>query len=142
MVHNAGRRIVRAPLHRGQPVHTIRVAIRDPLPVVRIPRWHLEDPAIQLFSVTPSTLERMAQPMARNRKRFRRGEGAPQETGAEFYVTVAHEPHAACDSCSQPRPVLIETEDGEWFCEICTGDVDGDELWRAAVITLIGDDGL
>jgi len=38
--------------------------------------------------------------------------------------------------------VLIETEDGQWFCELCTGDVDGDELWRAAVITLMGDDGL
>ena len=80
--------------------------------------------------------------MARNRKRPRRSESAPQETESEFYVTVAHEPGAACDSCAQPRPVLIETEDGQWFCEVCTGDVGDDELWRAAVIALMGNDGL
>ena len=80
--------------------------------------------------------------MARNRKRSRRSEGATQEAESEFYVTVAHERNAACDSCAQPRPVLIETEDGRWFCELCTGEMDGDELWRAAVISLIGDDGL
>ena len=57
-------------------------------------------------------------------------------------MTVAHEPAAACDSCAQPRPVLIETEDGQWFCEVCTGDVGDDELWRAAVIALMGNDSL
>jgi hypothetical protein len=38
--------------------------------------------------------------------------------------------------------VLIETEDGQWWCEVCTGQVDGDELWRAAVISLMGNDGI
>jgi len=77
--------------------------------------------------------------MARNRKGPRRSESAPQETESEFYVTVAHERGAACDSCTQPRPVLIETEDGQWFCELCMGEIDEDQLWRAALITLIGD---
>ena len=57
-------------------------------------------------------------------------------------MTVAHESNAACDSCAQPRPMLIETEDGQWFCELCTDGVDGDELWRAAAISLMGDYGL
>jgi hypothetical protein len=35
--------------------------------------------------------------------------------------------------------VLIETEDGQWFCEPCMGEIDEDQLWRAALITLIGD---
>jgi hypothetical protein len=78
--------------------------------------------------------------MARHRKRSRSGESASQEI--EFYVTAAHEPRAACDSCAQPRPVLIETEDGQWWCEVCTGQVDGDELWRSAVIALMGNDGI
>lgn len=61
---------------------------------------------------------------------------------SEMYVTVAREQNTWCDWCYQPRPVLIETEDSRWFCEGCTGDVDGDELWRAAVVSLVGNDGL
>ena len=52
-----------------------------------------------------------------------------------YTVTVAHEPGAACDSCALPRPVLIEQEGGAWVCEICSGDMSGGELWRAAMIT-------
>lgn len=46
---------------------------------------------------------------------------------------------SSSDSVSVERQAsLIETEDGRWFCEGCTGDVDGDELRRAAVVLLVG----
>jgi hypothetical protein len=97
----------------------------------------MEDLAIQLLPITRTTLERIPSSMAQHRKRSGRRQGASEE--AEFFVTVAQEPGTVCDSCAQPRPVLIETEEGEWWCQVCTGEVDGDELWQAAVIALIGD---
>jgi hypothetical protein len=142
MVRVVGAGVGDVAVQRRQSVHAVCPAVGHHLPVTAIRRWHVEDPAIQLLPVTRSTLERIPSSMARNRKRSRRGESAPQEAESEFYVTVAHEPGAACDVCAQPRPVLIETEHGEWWCEVCTGDVDGNELWRAAVIALMGNDGL
>jgi hypothetical protein len=62
--------------------------------------------------------------------------------GADVYTTVAHESRVACDTCAQPFPVLIETDDGQWICGVCAGEFGEDELWRAAAITLMGDDGL
>lgn len=125
---------------RGQYLACLRARVRNPLSFGHVFQRKFQDSSLQLLPVTASTLERIPSSMARNRKRSRRSESASQET--EFYVTVAHEPGATCDSCAQPRPVLIETEDGQWWCEVCTGQVDGDELWRAAVIALMGNDGI
>ena len=129
-----------ASVQRGQHLVGHRARVRDHLPLTHVSERHLQGAAIQLLPVTRSTMERIPSSMARNRKRSSRRESAPQET--EFYVTVAHERGSACDSCAQPRPVLIETEDGQWWCEVCTGQVDGDELWKAAVITLMGGDSI
>ena len=123
-----------------EPDCAVSLRLRDLVSVVRFRNGDYQDSSIQLFPIAPSTMERIPSPMARNRKRSGRRESAPQET--EFYVTVAHERGSACDSCAQPRPVLIETEDGQWWCEVCTGQVDGDELWRASVISLMGGDSL
>jgi len=142
VVLNADHGASDVAVQRRESLHGLRPRLRNSFPVVHVSGRHLESPAIQLLPFTHPTLERIPSAMARNRKRPRRSESASQEAESEFYVTVAHEQNASCDSCAQPRPVLIETEDGQWFCEVCTGDVEGDELWRAAVITLIGNDGL
>ena len=118
----------------------VSLSLRDSVSIIRFRDGDYQNSPIQLLPIAPSTMERIPSPMARNRKRSSRRESASQET--EFYVTVAHERGSACDSCAQPRPVLIETEDGQWWCEVCTGQVDGDELWRAAVISLMVGDSL
>lgn len=51
-----------------------------------------------------------------------------------YTVTVGHEPGSECDSCAQPRPVLIEQEGGAWICEVCAGMVSGNDFFRAALI--------
>lgn len=53
---------------------------------------------------------------------------------ATYTVTVAHEPDAECDSCAQPRPVLIEQEGGAWVCEVCLHGISDDAFWKMAVI--------
>lgn len=123
-----------------EPNRAIPLGLRNLVSLVRIRDGSHQDSALQLLPVTTSTLERIPSSMGDNRERPGRSESASEET--EFYVTVAHEPGAACDSCAQPRPLLIETEDGQWWCEVCTGQVDGDELWRSAVIALMGNDGI
>ena len=51
-----------------------------------------------------------------------------------YTVTVAHEPDAECDSCAQPRPMLIEQEGGAWICEVCAGTSNNNGfLWAAAI---------
>lgn len=75
--------------------------------------------------------------MALRKTRTRSHSGAPSKVVTPivtYTVTVAHEPGAACDACALPRPVLIEQEGGAWVCEICSGNVGGGELWRAAMI--------
>lgn len=70
--------------------------------------------------------------MARRKKRPGRHSGkSPILT---YTVTVAHEPGSECDSCAQPRPVLIEQEGGAWICEICAGMYSGDDFYRSALI--------
>lgn len=71
--------------------------------------------------------------MARRKVRSRRNKNKTTPI-ATYTVTVAHEPGAACDSCALPSPVLIEQEGGAFICEMCTGDMSGGELWRAAMI--------
>jgi len=51
-----------------------------------------------------------------------------------YTVTVGHEPGSECDSCAQPRPVLIEQDGGAWVCEICLGMVPYGDFYRAALI--------
>lgn len=71
--------------------------------------------------------------MVRRKVRSRRNKNKTTPI-ATYTVTVAHEPGAACDSCALPSPVLIEQEGGAFICEMCTGDMGGGELWRAAMI--------
>lgn len=71
--------------------------------------------------------------MARSKSRSRRNKNKTTPI-ATYTVTVAHEPGAACDACALPSPVLIEQESGAFICEICSGDMGGGELWRAAMI--------
>ena len=52
-------------------------------------------------------------------------------------MTSAHEVGTTCDFCAQPRPLLIEQEDGSWLCEVCTGNFSVDDLWRLAVLDAI-----
>lgn len=71
--------------------------------------------------------------MARRKKRSPRGssKSTPLVT---YTVTVGHEPGTECDACSQPRPVLIENEDGAWLCELCSGGASYEDFFGAALI--------
>lgn len=83
--------------------------------------------------------------MARRKKRPRsnQSKSTPLIT---YTVSMAHEPTSECDSCAQPRPVLIEQEGGAWICEVCAGMVSHGQFWRMAVINGLyswdGGDGL
>lgn len=68
-------------------------------------------------------------------KKGSRGYPSPSATPIVTYtITVAHEPHAECDSCAMPRAVLIEQEDDAWVCEICLGDNSYQDFWRTAMV--------
>jgi ribosomal protein L37AE/L43A len=71
--------------------------------------------------------------MARHKKRPSRHsrKSTPLVT---YTVTVGHEPGSECDSCAQPRPVLIEQESGAWVCQVCLGGLSGDAFWKMALI--------
>jgi hypothetical protein len=76
--------------------------------------------------------------MAIRKKRTSRKKSSPPTTPILTYtITVAHEPTSACDSCALPRPTLIEQEGGAWVCEICLGDADMGDYWRASLIQAI-----
>ena len=81
--------------------------------------------------------------MAIGKKRTRRHTDTSTPI-ATYTVTVAHEPGVACDSCAQPRPLLIEQEGGAWACEVCLGMYSHSDLWRSALINgaFSGGDGL
>ncbi len=73
--------------------------------------------------------------MAIRKKGSRRKKSPPTTTPiATYTITVAHEKGSECDSCAQPRPVLIEQEGGVWMCEICLGLYSYDDFWRIALI--------
>jgi hypothetical protein len=76
--------------------------------------------------------------MANRKKGSRRNKGSSSKTPILTYtVTVAHEPDSECDACALPRPVLIEQEGGAWVCEICLGEGDASDFWRASLISAI-----
>jgi hypothetical protein len=70
--------------------------------------------------------------MARGKKRSSRHsrKSAPAVT---YTVTIGNE-YTECDSCCLPTQMLIEQVGGAWICEICNSGIDGDDLWKAAVI--------
>lgn len=72
--------------------------------------------------------------MARSKKRSSRHASRTTPI-ATYTVTVAHEPGAECDSCAQPRPVLIEQEGGAWVCEVCLHGISDDAFWKMGVIS-------
>lgn len=72
--------------------------------------------------------------MARRKKRTRGNSGQPTPL-ITYTVTIGHEPGAECDSCAQPRRVLIEQENDAWVCEICLGTYSYNDFYRTALIS-------
>ncbi len=105
----------------------------DALPGIHIDSHYVELDQVSRSSITPSTTERVCTAMAIRKKRSRRNKSAPTEI-ATYTITVAHEKGSECDSCAQPRPLLIEQEGGAWMCEICLGLYSYDDFWRMALI--------
>lgn len=99
----------------------------------KVNECNIKNSKILLSSIPSRNMERIENNMASRSKRTRRNPSAPTENAA-VTVTVAHEPGATCDTCAQPRPVLIEQEGGAWMCEVCLGIFSYDEFWRVALI--------
>lgn len=94
---------------------------------------YVENDEISLLPFTISINERIRSFMAHSKKRSNSKKSRTTPI-ATYTVTVAHEPDAECDSCAQPRSVLIEQEGGAWVCEVCLGGASDDAFWKMAVI--------